>query len=114
MYEEHINPFHKLLLVKIFREEKVLFSSQLFVEHFMGSDYVNVVAPNMHEVFADSKSNTPIIFIFPQGADPMSLIKRLEVDMKAKPEILSLGQGMETKTKKAIDKGIQSGDWVIL
>ena len=57
----------------------------------MGADYVNVGAPNMHDVFKDSKNITPIILIFPQGADPMSLIERLMIDMKAKPEILSLG-----------------------
>ena len=57
----------------------------------MGIDYVNVGAPNMHDVFNDSRNTIPIIFIFPQGADPMSLIERLQIDMKAKPEILSLG-----------------------
>jgi dynein heavy chain len=111
-----ISSFHKLLLIKSFREEKVIYSIIKCVEERMGLDYVQVKPISMDTVFSETNSKTPVIFILSQGADPTSMIQRLAKDQNFtdKLEIISLGKGQGERAKKCIEKSMRDGKWVLL
>jgi dynein heavy chain len=111
-----ISQFHQLLLVKAFREEKVIYKIIKFVEASMGRKFIEVPPIVMEEVYVDTNCKSPIIFILSQGADPMSMIVRLSESMgfTEKLEILSLGKGQGERAKKLIEACCKTGKWVVL
>ena len=111
-----ISQFHQLLLVKAFREEKVIYKIIKFVDAHMGRKFVEVPPIDMEEVYVDTNCKSPIIFILSQGADPMSMIVRL-AEAKGftdRLEILSLGKGQGERAKKLIESCFKVGKWVVL
>jgi dynein heavy chain len=75
--EELTNPFYRLLLIKIFRQEKIMHSFSYYVSENMGKVYDEIASSSMEDVFNDSNCQTPIIFILSVGADPTSLLLKL-------------------------------------
>lgn len=115
-----ISGFEKLLLIKILRPEKLRFSLARYVEENMGEYYVESLEVKMVDVYAESDCQTPIIFVLSRGADPKSLINRLQakVEMEENRKIekvsISLGQGQGVFGEKYINEGIVDGTWVLL
>lgn len=62
--------FSKLLVIKIFKPQKLIYAAQEFVKHEMGAMYAEAPIAKMDSLFKDSLKTTPIIFILSQGADP--------------------------------------------
>lgn len=111
-----IDYFHKLLLLKAFRDEKLNFGIINFIEQKLGSHYVSVPPVIMNEAYEDTKNRAPIIFILSTGADPNSLMRAfaLERNYIEKLDIVSLGQGQDVRAKKFIESGCKTGNWVML
>ena len=111
-----ISSFHHLLLIKAFREEKVIYKIINFVNESLGRKYVEVPPIAMEEVYLDTNCRSPVIFILSQGADPMSMIVRLAENkgFSEKLEILSLGKGQGERAKRLIEVCGKSGKWVVL
>ncbi|CAG9323486.1 unnamed protein product [Blepharisma stoltei] len=112
----NLSIFQKMLLIKAFRDEKIIYMVSDFINEVLGPKFVQVAPTSMEEVYAETTKRTPIIFILSQGADPMSMITRLARDRKFLDRIdpISLGKGQDEKAKKAIEKGLREGKWVIL
>lgn len=62
-WEEALTRFQKLLVLKAFRDEKLVFKIKEFVEKELGYEYAHPSNVSMEEVFKDSDNKTPIIFI---------------------------------------------------
>ena len=58
-----IDIWHKLLLIKAFRPEKVNFTIIKFIDEKLGSQYVSVPPVKMIEAYEDTKNRAPIVFI---------------------------------------------------
>ncbi|OMJ88621.1 hypothetical protein SteCoe_9401 [Stentor coeruleus] len=112
----NISLFHKLMLIKAFREEKLIYSITHFIKKTLGEKYVKIPPVTMEEVYSETTKRTPIIFILSQGADPMNMIQRLAVDKKCSDRVdaISLGKGQEERAKRTIERGYREGKWVIL
>ena len=125
------NNFFKLLMIKMFRPEKLLLFVKYFIIAELGKIFTDNTPPKLDEVFAESDYKTPIIFILSQGADPAdNLIKfkdRCNLPYEEKKEeetvmtlrkpnsiLISLGQGQNHIAEDAIDNSVKNGDWVIL
>mmetsp|Transcript_7627 Transcript_7627/g.14387 ORF Transcript_7627/g.14387 Transcript_7627/m.14387 type:complete len:3920 (+) Transcript_7627:928-12687(+) len=111
-----LDAFHRLLLIKAFRQEKVIYSVIQFVTEQLGTKFVQLPPLNMEEVYAETNCRTPIIFVLSQGADPASLIQRLisDKEFNGKTETISLGKGQGERAKKAIESNLKSSKWIIL
>jgi len=111
-----IPPFQKMLLLKAFREEKVIYSVIDFVQETLGKMFVQVPPTSMEEVYSETTKRTPIIFILSQGADPMAMIQKLakERDSSDRLDLISLGKGQDEKARRAIERGTREGKWVVL
>jgi dynein heavy chain, axonemal len=55
--------FDKLLLLKIFKPEKLMFACQKYVEVELGKLFAESPVASMDALFGSSDSQTPIIFV---------------------------------------------------
>jgi dynein heavy chain len=62
--------FDKLLILKIFKPEKLMFAFQKYVHEQLGQLYAESPVATMDALFESSDNRTPIIFVLSQGADP--------------------------------------------
>jgi Dynein heavy chain. len=106
-----VSIFSKLLIIKAFREEKIIYSITNFVKEVLGEKFVKTPPASMEELYSETTKKTPIIFILSQGGDPMNMVQRLARDKKCleKIDAISLGKGQEEKAKRAIERGIREG-----
>lgn len=110
--------FQWLVLVKIMREEKLVFACEKFLINQLGPQFIGSKPLLLDEVFKDTSSTNPIIFILSSGADPSGALQRFgeKVDRKAgeRLHMISLGQGQGPVAETLITKSKITGDWVCL
>lgn len=115
-WEEKLSRINKLIILKIWRFEKVLFAVTEYVKEELGTFYIKAPPSTMDDVFPDTDVTTPFIYILSQGADPTSLLykyakKREYMD---KLNVISLGQGQGPKAEELIERAKKNGEWVML
>ena len=113
-----LSDFDRVLVIKVIRQEKVLYSLMSFVKKAMGEYFVGSVSVQMDRIFAESDCRTPIIFVLSQGADPRSAIEKLAVEQEKRigHELfpISLGQGQGENAQRIIDECSKNGHWALL
>lgn len=111
-----LSDFDKMLIIRILRQEKVLYSLMSFVQANLGDYFVGSLEVVMDDVFSESDCKTPTIFVLSQGADPRSQIIKLakEKEMYDTFKQISLGQGQGKAARAAIMDCIEKGYWVLL
>ena len=62
-----LSRFQRLILVKILRPERLVDSVRLFVEEQMGSKFVTNIGFDLQEIYEESSSRKPLIFILSPG-----------------------------------------------
>lgn len=65
-----LDHFEKIMILKIFRGEKILFALNNYVQAYLGSYYLEPPKTTMEILYNDSEVGTPIIFVLSPGADP--------------------------------------------
>lgn len=65
-----ISPFHKLLLLRSLRPDRLLSALNIFIENEMGTQYIEQPPFDMMETYNESGPNTPIFFVLFPGVDP--------------------------------------------
>jgi dynein heavy chain len=109
-----LNSFQKMIVLKIFREEKLVFATSKFVEEKMGRSFTESPPIQLAEIYPDTDYQTPVIFVLSSGSDPTgSLIKFAEeMNYLNRLQSISLGQGQGPIAEKYIGLAIGKGDWV--
>jgi dynein heavy chain len=92
--------FKPLLLIRIFRPDRVINAIKRFIIARMNGNEYYVKSPPIvyKKILQQSNEKTPIVFILSPGADPYSEVARLIEEEGigiAKLQSLALGQGME-------------------
>ena len=117
-YSKNISKFQLLMVLRVFRTDRVYKVIKDFIIEHMGSDhYVQPPTLQYNNVFNQSTENTPIVFILSPGADPLAdLIKLAEEKgmTQNKFKTLSLGQGMGDIAQNMIEGSVFKGAWVLL
>ena len=117
-YSKDITKFQLLMVLRVFRTDRVYKVIKDFIIEYMGSDhYVKPPTLQYSNVYAQSTENTPIVFILSPGADPLADMYKLAEEKgmtqnKFKP--LSLGQGMGDIAQNMIEGSVFKGAWVLL
>jgi len=70
-FNEKLDAFMKLLLVKSMRPEKLLGGIRVYIDATIGKIFTQSPVFDLAAAFNDSTSTTPIIFVLSSGADPM-------------------------------------------
>ncbi|TPX75806.1 hypothetical protein CcCBS67573_g02914 [Chytriomyces confervae] len=116
--ELDLSDFHKLILVKALREEKLVASCISFVQKNMGQQYVDIPPLDLSKAFKDTSHLVPMIFILSTGSDPISALMKFAAtkDMASteKLHMISLGQGQGPIAEELIRRATGRGDWVFL
>jgi len=115
-FRKAVDSFQKLILVKVFREERLLLAVQNYVSQKMGPRFAESPAAKMEDVYRDMDNKTPCIFILSTGADPTGMLLRFarEKGYADTLSLVSLGQGQGPYATELIEKGSKSGNWVLL
>lgn len=115
-WAEKLTNFEKLILLKAFRPEKLLFAFQNYVIDEIGKFYVESPSVTMEVVYNDTDVKTPLIFVLSQGADPTSSLIKFAKDkgFGEKLNVISLGQGQGPKAEALIKASKKNGEWVML
>jgi dynein heavy chain len=104
----------KMMIVRCVRPDRVIFMIKSFIAQKMESaDYIKPPVNDIKQIFAQSSSTQPIIFVLSPGVDPQQQLETLAVG-KARLNSLSLGDGMEQTARNLIEQSCQNGDWVFL
>lgn len=115
-WEEKLNNFDKLLLVKVFRLEMVNLAFAEYVCREQDRFYIEAVSSAMDVVYKEINVYTPLIFVLTTGSDPTSIILKFAQDMQMgdKLQAISLGQGQGPKAEMMISNAMKNGEWVML
>jgi dynein heavy chain len=117
-YSKDLTKFQLLLLLRVFRTDRVYKVIKDFIIESMGSDhFVQPPTLQYNNVYLQSTENTPIIFILSPGADPLADMMKLAEEKgmsQNKFKALSLGQGMGEEAKSMIEGSVFKGAWVFL
>ncbi|XP_038615472.1 dynein heavy chain 6, axonemal [Tachyglossus aculeatus] len=108
--------FQKLILVKCFKEEKVVFALTDFVIENLGKQFVENPPVDLGTLYQDMSSSTPLVFILSTGSDPMGAFLRFakESGYSERVQSISLGQGQGPIAEKMIRDALRTGNWVFL
>ena len=115
-FQEKLTDFERMLILKIFRPEKLMFGVSNYVQNNLEKFYLESPEVGMSAIHADSDRKTPIIFVLSQGADPTASIMNFAKDRQFEDQlkIISLGQGQGPTAAKMIEDGKKEGNWVFL
>jgi len=115
-WEAKLSNFERLIVLKAFRPEKLLFAFTNYVFDEIGKFYIESPSATMEVVYADTDVKTPLIFVLSQGADPTSLLIKFAKEKKFsdKLNVISLGQGQGPKAEALINQAKRQGEWVML
>ena len=76
-WENKLTPFLRLLLVRVIREEKVVFAIRRYVGESIGMLFTESPVFDLEGAYNDSVNVTPLIFILSPGADPTDYLLQL-------------------------------------
>ena len=90
--------FHRLMLLRCFRVDRIYLAVTEFITKVMGEKYVMPPVISFESIFEQSTPVTPIVFILSPGSDPASDLMKLAERSgfgSGRLKYLSLGQGQE-------------------
>uniref|UniRef100_H3BAL0 Dynein axonemal heavy chain 10 n=1 Tax=Latimeria chalumnae TaxID=7897 RepID=H3BAL0_LATCH len=116
-YEESLDKFQGLLLLRCFRVDRVYRAVTDYVTVTMGEQYVQPPVISFEAIFEQSSSNSPIVFILSPGSDPASDLTKL-ADRSAfaanRLKFLAMGQGQEKVALQLLETAVARGHWLML
>ncbi|XP_018593809.2 dynein heavy chain 6, axonemal [Scleropages formosus] len=115
-WDQRLGAFQKLLLIRSFMEEKVVFAVTQFVIVSLGKQFVENPPVDLATLYSNMSPSTPLVFILSTGSDPMGAFQRFakEKNYLDRVESISLGQGQGPIAEKMILEALKTGSWVFL
>jgi dynein heavy chain len=114
-----ISEFHKLLLLRAMRPDRIPDALTSMVAANLGQEYVIQKPFDMRGAFDESTPNVPIFFVLFPGVDPTvwveTLGEKLGITSDAGKFVnISMGQGQDERAMAVLDKFAAEGGWIML
>jgi dynein heavy chain len=115
-YNKYLSKMQKLIILRIFRPDRVLNAVKQFIIKKLGSKYLESPNFTLNTSFSQSNPYIPLLFILSPGVDPLTYLFKfaLENNMNERISSISLGQGQGEFAINLINEGAKIGNWVIL
>lgn len=116
-WETTLTNFQRLLVLRVFREEMLVFGTREFVGRELGTVFTESPPFDLAGCYRDSKPETPLIFVLSPGADINDYLLELakqEGKEGTGLKIISLGQGQGPIAEALMKQAKETGDWVCL
>ncbi|GAB1610879.1 dynein axonemal heavy chain 5 [Argonauta hians] len=113
-YNESLDSWHKLLLIRSWCPDRVIPMSKIFVSEEVGARFAESPILNLDELAEEADSVTPMICFLSMGSDPTSNIEKVAKKRSIKCTAISMGQGQEVHARKLVNASMQDGNWVLL
>ena len=113
-FNDRLNQFEKLLVVRSMREDRTLISVQEYIISALGKEYMDSRPLDLKGVCEEATFKVPTIALLSMGADPTGPICDLAKKRKKQVLMISMGQGQEPAARKLLHQGVATGDWVLL
>ena len=109
-------PWQRLLFLRIFREDLLLYGISVVIGHYLGKSFTESPAFDLEAAFEDSSPTAPIIFVLTTGTDPTVTFTEFaeKKNFSDRKMMLSLGQDQGPKAQEMINVGCKTGQWVYL
>jgi len=116
---KEISKFHKLMLLRAMRPDRLSSALTNYVSEIMGERYVEQPPFNIFETFEETDKKTPIFFVLFPGVDPTPEVERVALKYgisieNKKFRNISMGQGQEKPAKEALFLAAEKGHWIML
>jgi len=111
-----LDDLEKLLVLRIFRSDKVNPALQKYVAANMGSFFNEPPQFNLPESYKDATNSIPLVFVLSKGADPAKKLVEFATEQGFidKFNSISLGQGQGVIAERYINNAKKIGGWVLL
>lgn len=116
---KEIEFFHKMMLIKALRPDRMTYSLRNFANEQMGKRYTEQPPFNMDEIYAETTNQTPVFFVLFPGVDPTPDVEKLGLKFdittaNGKFVNISMGQGQELRAIDELEKACKEGTWIFL
>ncbi|XP_024883298.1 dynein heavy chain 7, axonemal-like [Temnothorax curvispinosus] len=124
-FQSHLTPsswadsltrFQKLMIIKIVRCDKIIVETIRLIEDTMEDVFNSYPRLQISESYAESSCLTPIIFILPSYASPLSLVSTYASarGYTSKFISLSMGDGQQARAEMLVERARREGGWIFL
>ena len=114
-----ISGFHKLMLIKAMRLDRITSALSFFVRDSIGSGYIEQMPFSMYDTFKETSKMIPIFFVLFPGVDPTPEVEKVAelldiTGSNGKFRNIPMGQGQEKNAEVALNTLSEQGGWVML
>lgn len=94
-WDRKLDLFDKILISRVLQPQKIVSAMSYYIINTIGSQYLDSPNVTIKDLWRDSDSRTPIIFVLSPGADPTSSLLKFaqSSEIQNNIQIISLGQG---------------------
>ena len=114
-----ITAFHKLLLIRALRPDRINSALILYISEVMGEKFITNNIFSMQDTFKETSRITPMFFVLFPGYDPT--VKVEEQGALVGKTIqngnfinIPMGQGQEARANKSLVESAEQGKWIML
>ncbi|CAF1405518.1 unnamed protein product, partial [Adineta steineri] len=125
-----LNDFEKLMLIRCFSPNRIIFAINKYITKIMGEKYIIPPTVYFDSIFEQSTAQIPVIFILSPGSDPTNDIQKLAERKNQIRKIptenglaneeqktirtLAMGQGQEKLALQVLHTAQHQGTWLLL
>ncbi|XP_012233843.2 dynein axonemal heavy chain 7-like [Linepithema humile] len=115
-WADRLTRFQQLMLIKIVRRDKIIVEIMRLIEDTMEDVFNSYPRLQIAESYAESSCLTPIIFILPSYASPLSLVSAYASarGYTSKFISLSMGDGQANNAEVLVERARKEGGWILL
>ncbi|CAF1458544.1 unnamed protein product [Adineta steineri] len=129
-FDTLLNDFEKLMLIRCFSPNRIIFAINKYITKIMGKKYIIPPTVYFDSIFEQSTAQIPVIFILSPGSDPTNDIQKLAERKNQIRKIptengltneeqktirtLAMGQGQEKLALQVLHTAQHQGTWLLL
>ena len=113
-YEEDIDPFRKLLLIRSWCPDRILAQARKYIYDSLGAEFLESSILDLEAMIDEVDNKTPLTCLLSIGSDPTPQIEAIAKAKAQEYRSLALGQGQEEAARNMLTESKANGYWMVL